>query len=145
MGISAAYLAMGNKNAILTTIEGCSNIAERAKLNIKSLGLQNIQIINGSFDEILPVFLHSIDRLDLAFIDGNHKEIPTINYFEQCLLKSVNTSCFIFDDIHWSKEMENAWSYIVKHEMVTLSIDLYSMGIVFFRKELSKQHFIIRF
>ncbi len=145
MGISAAYMALGHPGSTLTTIEGCANTAKQAKLNLDTLNLRNTGIITGHFDKLLPGVLDSVPQLDLAFIDGNHREEPTINYFEQCLLKTVNTSCFLFDDIHWSKGMENAWDYIRNHEAVTLSIDLFFMGLVFFRKELSKEHFTIRF
>jgi predicted O-methyltransferase YrrM len=83
--------------------------------------------------------------LDFVFIDGNHKEEPTINYFEQCLSKANNETVFIIDDIHWSEGMENAWNKIRNHHSVTLSVDIFSMGIIFVKKELTKQHFIIRF
>ena len=145
MGISTAYMACGNRSSSLTTIEGCHNISNLAIQNMKSINIENVKVINGNFDDVLPLYLERIPKLDMAFIDGNHREKPTINYFEQCLLKTVNSSCLIFDDIHWSDGMEKAWKYIVDHQSVTLSIDLYFMGIVFFRKELSKQHFVIRF
>ena len=52
---------------------------------------------------------------------------------------------FIFDDIHWSCGMENAWNYIKSHQQTTLTIDLFFVGIVFIKTELSKEHFTIRF
>lgn len=145
MGLSSGYMALGNKYSRLTTIEGCPNIASRAALNFANMGIPNINLVVGDFDDTLKDCLSSIPQVDLVYIDGNHREEPTINYFEQCLLKTVNTSCMIFDDIHWSEGMENAWKYICDHESVTLSLDLFFMGIVFFQKELSKQHFQIRF
>lgn len=145
MGISSAYLASGQPRSTVTTIEGCENIARQARNNLKVLGLKNVEVLIGNFDTLLPDYLASVDHLDLAFIDGNHREEPTIKYFEQCLSKTVNTSCIVFDDIHWSQGMEKAWNAICQHEAVTLSVDLFFMGLVFFRKELSKQHFLIRF
>jgi hypothetical protein len=42
--------------------------------------------------------------------------------------------------------MEKAWDEIKKQEEVTLTIDLFYIGIVFFRKEnKQKQHFTIRY
>ena len=41
--------------------------------------------------------------------------------------------------------MENAWDYIKKHEKTTLTIDLFFIGIVFIKSELSKEDFTIRF
>ena len=145
VGLSSCYLALGNPRANLTTIEGCPNIAELALKNFTKAGINNIKLITGNFDEKLPDVLKSMPSVDLIFIDGNHRKEPTINYFEQCLEKSVNDTCIIFDDIHWSDEMEQAWHNIIYHNSVTLSIDIFFMGLVFFKKELTKQHFTIRF
>jgi hypothetical protein len=41
--------------------------------------------------------------------------------------------------------MQKAWNEITEYEGVTVSIDLFRIGIVFLKKELSKQKFIIRF
>ena len=79
------------------------------------------------------------------FFDGNHQEKPTIEYFEACLAKAHNETLFIFDDIHWSEGMEKAWDYIKSHEKVTVTIDLFFIGLVFFRKEQAKQDFVIRY
>jgi predicted O-methyltransferase YrrM len=87
-----------------------------------------------------------MSRIDLAFIDGNHRKEPTLRYFETILPKTHEGSCIVFDDIHWSSEMEEAWELIRKDERVKLSIDLFFIGIVFFRTEFrEKQHFSIRY
>jgi predicted O-methyltransferase YrrM len=82
---------------------------------------------------------------DLVFFDGNHKKEPTLSYFEQCLPHIHPGTIFLFDDIHWSAGMEEAWNIIRNHPKVRVSIDLYHLGIVFFREELSKEDFTIRF
>ena len=79
--------------------------------------------------------LQEIGRLDYLFVDGNHRKEPTLRYFEECLKRAHEKSVFVFDDIHWSKEMELAWEEIKKHPQVTLSLDLFFFGVVFFRKE----------
>ena len=55
-----------------------------------------------------------------------------------------NDSVFIFDDIHWSKGMEEAWEEIKAHPRVRVTIDSFFWGIVFFRQEQEKEHFTIR-
>jgi predicted O-methyltransferase YrrM len=111
-GLSSAWLAAGSPEAKVYTIEGCPAIAAIASENIKKLNPGNIHLINGLFDEKLPGLLHSLNEVDLVFIDGNHRWKPTVSYFEQCLTKSVNETCFVIDDIHWSDEMEKAWQEI---------------------------------
>ncbi|MCB0822681.1 MAG: class I SAM-dependent methyltransferase [Bacteroidales bacterium] len=145
MGLSAAYMANAVPNATVFTIEGCPNIAAKAKSNFDTLGIKNIQLIRGTFEQKLPELLTRIDTLKFAFIDGNHQYVPTLSYFEQCAAKAVNDTCLVFDDIHWSTEMEMAWNKIRHNTKVTLTVDLFFMGIVFFRQELTKQDFVIRF
>ncbi|MDT0689504.1 class I SAM-dependent methyltransferase [Salegentibacter sp. F188] len=81
---------------------------------------------------------------NLVFFDGNHQKQPTLEYFHKLLPAAKNNSVFIFDDIHWSPEMEEAWEEIKKHPEVTVSIDTFYWGLIFFRIEQAKQHFVIR-
>ena len=145
LGISASYqyLAMNQGNMI--TIEGCSEIAGIARENFKKLGHNNISVINSSFDDAIRNNLVEIGKPDYVFIDGNHTREATLRYFEYFLTKHTNESVFVFDDIHWSKGMEEAWAVIRNHDAVTATIDLYQIGIVLFKKELSRQNFIIRY
>lgn len=145
-GVSSAYLSTGNPSAKLYTLEGASGIAGIATQNFNKLGLKNIDLITGDFDDTLPKLLADIPAPGLVFIDGNHRRKPTLEYFSKLLDCSTPFSILIFDDIHWSNEMEEAWEQIKAHEAVTLSIDLFFIGIIFLRKEFKvKQHFSIRF
>jgi len=40
--------------------------------------------------------------------------------------------------------MSEAWAIIINHPKVTVSIDTFYWGIVFFRKEQVKEHFTVR-
>lgn len=145
-GISSAYLTSAHSDVKLYTLEGAASIAAIAQQNFNTLGLKNIEMIQGDFAVTFPKLLSSISTVDMAFIDGNHRKAPTLQYFYQLLNGSTDTTILIFDDIHWSKEMEEAWEEIKAHEAVTLTIDLFFIGIVFLRKDfLEKQHFSIRF
>ena len=128
------------------TGEGNYAIASIAKENFDVAGLSNIRIITGNFDNTLPEMVARMPHVDLAFIDGNHRRQPTLNYFRELLTKTTSESIIIFDDIHWSRGMESAWNEIRQHPSVKLSIDLFFFGLVFFREEFkTRQHFRIRF
>lgn len=145
IGISTIYLALGNPQANVITIEGSREKSDYARNILLQEGISNVQFYTGSFDEILPIKLRDIVHPLLVFIDGNHRFEPTIEYFNS-LMKYVNESTIIiFDDIHWSREMERAWKYISANENVRLSIDIFRAGIVFFNKELPKQHILIKY
>ncbi|WP_153800281.1 O-methyltransferase [Foetidibacter luteolus] len=146
LGITTAYLAAADTGAKVITMEGAQAVADVARKNFQSLNLHNISLVQGNFDDTLPPLLQQLPVIDFAFIDGNHRKDPTVNYYHKLLPKTNANSILIFDDIHWSEEMEAAWEYIKNQEAVTLSIDLFFIGIVFFRKESKvKQHFTIKY
>ncbi len=145
LGVSTCYLALGNRNNTIYSIEGCPECFGAALNNFSSLDLKNIHPVNGNFDKELPVILNKIQRVDMVYIDGNHRKEKTLDYFNQCIQASHNETVIIVDDIHWSNKMSEAWKCICEHPRVTLSLDIYRMGIVFLKKELSKQHFVIRY
>ncbi len=145
LGLSSAYMALANPASRLATIEGSPEISAVASSNFEKLKLQNIDLITGNFDEKLPACLNLNKSLDFIFVDGNHRYEPTIKYFSQCLSNINVNSIIVFDDIHWSDGMEKAWEYIINHPDVTLSVDIFFLGIIFLKKELTKQHFVVRF
>jgi len=146
LGLSTAYMALARPEAEVITIEGCPNIAARARRNFEALDIYNIRQQTGNFDEVLPALLPELPRLDWVYIDGNHRKDPTLAYFEQCLSRAHDQSLLIFDDIHWTPGMEAAWRTIQQHPRVTLTIDLFFIGLVFFRPEVKvPQHFVLKY
>lgn len=146
LGITTAYLASASSDVQVTTLEGASAYARKAGEVFRQLHLENIRQIEGNFDVTLPDVLAAAAPWDFIFLDGNHRLEPTIRYFELLLTHAHAGTVFVFDDIHWSREMEQAWKVIKDHPAVTLTIDLFFIGIVFIRPEQrSKEHFIIPF
>ncbi|MDO9274406.1 MAG: class I SAM-dependent methyltransferase [Lutibacter sp.] len=143
VGLGTSVLSIGNPEAKIVTLEGCANTAKVAKELFKSNHLNNIQLVVGNFNETLFDVLRN-KQYDLIYFDGNHQKEATRQYFIQCLETAHNNSIFIFDDINWSPEMQQAWEEIKIHPKVTITIDTYFWGLVFFRKEQKKQHFTIR-
>lgn len=142
LGIATHALSLGNPNANITTVEGCPNISEFSKTNFKKLHLENIHTITGDFKDVIKDL--SRNTYDLIFFDGNHQKEATLEYFETLVQTAHNDSVFIFDDIYWSKSMTQAWDIIKQHPRVTVTIDTFYWGFVFFRKEQLREHFIIR-
>lgn len=140
-GISGMYMASAIPNGKLITLEGCPNIAEIAKQNFDRAAIKNTEVIVGHFDETLPKLLGNMTAVDFVYIDGNHTEEATWRYFSWFKDKAAKNTVLIFDDIHWSPGMKKAWTAIQTDKSVTLTVDLFQIGLVFFNPGLSKQHF----
>jgi predicted O-methyltransferase YrrM len=146
LGITTSYLSKASLASSIITIEGSDSIASIANENFRKLHCNNIQTLQGNFDNLLPSVIGQLPSIEIAYIDGNHRYEPTVNYFHQFLSKSHNQTILVFDDIHWSREMEEAWEEIKQHASVQYTVDIFFLGFVFFRKEFKvKQDFSIRF
>lgn len=144
LGIGTQAISLGNPNANVTSVEGCSNISSFTKTQLNSFNNNNITLINSEFSDYLKNLIKRPNSFDLIFIDGNHKKETTLEYFETLLGHIHNDSVMIFDDIYWSKGMTEAWEQIKQHPKVTVTIDTFNWGFIFFRKEQVKEHFKIR-
>lgn len=144
LGMASFCMVRNKKNNQLFTLEGCENTLNVAKKNLFSQGLNNINFIQGKFEDTLSDVVKN-RTFDFVYFDGNHTKEATLYYFKECLKSKHNDSIFVFDDIHWSKGMLLAWEEIKNHPEVTVTMDLFQWGIVFFRKEQRKEHFIIRY
>lgn len=146
LGITTAYLASVLPMSRVYTFEGAEAVADKAKTVFDTLQLSNIYLLTGPFQKTLPSKLEEINQIDFTFIDGHHQYDATVRYFEWLLPKIPDAGIVILDDIHWSNGMEQAWEEIRRHPRVKISIDLFFVGILFFRSEqFEQEHFTIRF
>lgn len=146
LGLTTSYFAKSAPHARVITMEGCPETARLASHNFKKLGVDSVEIVVGNIDHTLPEWLQSQQKtVDMVFFDANHRLEPTLRYFEDTLPYANDDSVFIFDDIYWSKEMTQAWEQIKAHPDVRVTVDLFWVGLVFFRKEQAKENFVLRF
>lgn len=144
-GINTIYLAKAKPTMPVYTFEGCPSIANIASQNFKKLECENISLIQGNLDQTLSVTLQQLDTIDIVYFDANHTKEATLQYFSLCLEKTNPRSIFIFDDIHQSKEMNEAWKEISTNHKITMSIDIFDAGLIFFEEGLQKKKYILNF
>lgn len=142
LGVGTYAFALANENSKIITIEGCKNTSNFTQSQFQDLGIDNVYFNIGTFSFEIEKLEQK--HFDCIYFDGHHNKEATIQYFEALLPKAHNDSIFIFDDIYWSKEMTEAWDYIKAHKAVTVTVDCFHLGFVFFRKEQAKEHFRIR-
>ncbi|MGM5470783.1 O-methyltransferase [Flavobacteriaceae bacterium LMO-SS05] len=142
LGMATQAMALGNEDAHVSSIEGCPHVSAFAKQQLDRFQIQNLTLKTGRFEDELPTLAQH--QWDLVFFDGNHQKAATLQYFETLLPSATTHSVFIFDDIYWSKGMTEAWELIKQHPKVSVTIDTFYWGLVFFRTEQAKQNFKIR-
>lgn len=142
LGLATSAIAFGNSKIKITTLEGCPETSAIAQQQFKEHELNNINTLVTDFS---PFLQKDVSSYDLVYFDGNHQKEATLEYFNSLIDNTSDNSVFIFDDIHWSCEMEEAWEIIKKHPKATITIDTFFWGFVFFRTETKhKEHFTIR-
>jgi predicted O-methyltransferase YrrM len=144
-GISTMYMASSCPDTMVFTMEGCPSSAEIARQNFTEARLENIKVFTGSFDESLPEIISTGRRPGLVFIDGNHRKEPVLSYFYRMAGISDSKTVIIIDDIYFSKEMEEAWNEIKECDKVSLTVDIFRMGLVFFRNGINDYDYKIRY
>lgn len=145
MGLTTIHLAAGApKSSKIFTLEGCPETSTLARETFRVSGFQNILLVEGPFDQTFRKLLETEGPPGFVFVDGNHAEKPTLEYFEIILKKSNPETVIVFDDIHWSPGMEMAWKKVVENPAVSVSIDLFDMGLVFLKNDIPKAHYTLR-
>ncbi|MCV2483792.1 class I SAM-dependent methyltransferase [Flavobacterium sp. SH_e] len=144
LGLATSALALGNPKAKVVTIEGCPNTANVAQNYLAQFDCNNVENVISEFESFLISENIQATNYNLMYFDGNHSKKATLAYFELLLPTVDNDSVWIFDDIHWSEDMEEAWEIIKSNPNVKVTIDTFQWGFVFFRREQKKEHFIIR-
>jgi len=144
LGLATSSLSLGNPKATITTLEGCPETAKIAQKQFQKFQLNNIHLQITEFSTYFKNHQPSTINHQLIYFDGNHSKEATLQYFELLLPTITSETVWIFDDIHWSKDMNEAWETIKKHPKVKVTIDTFQWGLVFFRLEQEKEHFVIR-
>ncbi len=144
LGLNSLYLSKDDK-VNLTTFEGDPNLCKKARDSFSEAQRTNIHVVEGDINETLPAFLQTTERIDLAYLDANHKFEPTLNYFDLCLDKMSKNGLIILDDIHWSKEMWKAWKEIISRPEAILTVDLFDAGLVFLNPDIQPGNYTLTF
>ena len=145
LGLNTLHMHRLNPQASIRTLEGSAEIAARAQSHFNQYGATSIALTLGNIDETLANVLSGIDKVDFVYMDANHRYEPTLRYFEQILPKLHEQSIVVVDDIHWSREMNRAWQELTQRPEVSLSLDLFEGGFLFFDPKLQKECYLLSY
>lgn len=142
VGISAAYqskaLQQVGSNGRLVTLEGSPATAELAHETFSTLGIDNVSVVVGPFNQTLIKALKEASPVNYLFNDGHHDGDAILKYFEMSLPYLAEDAVIVFDDIAWSDSMKRGWQKIMDHPRVCATIDLKLLGIAFLGQGPSK-------
>lgn len=105
------------------------------------------QIIRISKEEEIPESIKkNLPNMDMVYIEGENNTKRMFANFETCIPQISKNAVLVLGGINDSEQMKVAWMELKRNDRVTFSIDLYHLGLVFFRKEMKvKQHFKLRY
>ena len=142
LGMATYAMALADKKTTITSLEGCPNTLQVARKSLDYFNIPNVKLIEGSFRESIKDL--NSHKIDMIYFDGNHSKDATMEYVHSLLPTAVNGTVWIFDDIHWSPEMTQAWDKIKTLPEISVTIDCYYLGFAFFRNEQVKEDFYLR-
>lgn len=93
---------------------------------------------NKEDDNSLKLALAQMEKLDFVLFNAPAERSERMNEFRLCLQKTHEGSLFVVNHIHKSPELALIWKLMRNHAEVRASIDLYSVGILFFKSDLPK-------
>ena len=139
VGIASAYMAaalrLNGAGGRVTTLEGAPGAAAVAQANFHALGLENIDVVVGPFQETLAGVVQSKPGFGFVFIDGHHDEHATWDYFNQIEPALENNAVVVFDDIAWSDGMRRVWQRIAADPRMAQACDLRHLGVCIYRRD----------
>jgi predicted O-methyltransferase YrrM len=93
------------------------------------LGLRNVNVVVGRFDDTLPPVLSERAPIDFLFYDADKREGQMALYLEHVLPYLAARATIVIDDIHWSESMQRSWQRVSADPRVKVVIDLHGYGI----------------
>lgn len=144
-GLTTTYLAKASPDAKVLSLTGTTEMPTLTEQDLTINRLNNVTLVTGGLEQTFKTIVEKTDTLDLVYVGGRNTKDFSLSIFNLCLAKANEHTILIFDQIYWNKEMQSAWQNIKKHPQVTITIDLFWFGMVYFRKGQAKEHFKLKF
>jgi len=145
MGLSTLYLTSYAPGLKCIALENIPEFASIARIAFDKAARNPVDLRTGTYKELLPQALEDMGKVDFVFFNTLYEQHNNVWLFNECTKHIHNDTIFVFEGIKASRKMREFWKEICSHPEVTVTIDLYSMGIVFFNRKLHKRDYIVYF
>ena len=135
--LNTSALALGNLQTKVY-LEQSSDFLE----TLNSMGVVNVNLIRHDSNEE-----EQYERLNTGFVYYSLDDFgdDSWNNLEDGFAEVDEDLVLVFEGIHHSRHTEAAWEAIKASEGVSISMDLYCVGLVFFRDGIEKQDFVLKY
>ena len=145
MGLSTLYLTSYATGLKCIALENVPEFATTARQAFAKEGRNPVDLRIGNYKDLLPQALNDINSLDFVFFNTLYEQHNNLWLFNECMKYAHNDTVFVFEGIKASRKMRELWEEICACPEVTVTLDLYSLGIVLFNKKLHKRDYIVYF
>ena len=145
MGLSTLYLTSYATGLKCIALENVPEFATIARQAFAKEGRNPVDLRIGNYKDLLPQALNDINSLDFVFFNTLYEQHNNLWLFNECMKYAHNDTVFVFEGIKASRKMRELWEEICACPEVTVTLDLYSLGIVLFNKKLHKRDYIVYF
>lgn len=144
-GLSTLYLTSYSHNLKCIVLENMAELADIARMATDGEAINKIDIRVGEYRKTLPKAIEEMGNLDLVFFNTQYEQQDNQWLFYECMKHADNETIFVFNGIKDNRKMRELWGEIKSSPNVTVTLDLYSIGIVLFNKKLYKRDYKVFF
>ena len=145
MGLSTLYLTSYATDVRCIALESVPEFAAIAEQDYQKGARNPIDLRVGSYRQLLPKALEEMEQLDFVFFNTLYEPEDNLWLFNECIKHVHDGTLFVFEGIKENRKMRQLWHDVCLHPDVTVTLDLYSLGIIVFHKKLHKKDYIVYF
>lgn len=145
VGLSTLYLTSYAKGLKCIVLENVPAFADIARQVFDKAGCTSVELRVGAYKALLPAALEEMKRPDFIFFNALEDETDAAELFNQCLAHVHNDTVCVCAGIQTTPRMRAFWKTVCGLPEVTVTLDLYSVGIILFNKKLHKRNYIVYF
>jgi len=141
-GVMSLYLALPLRNSCdCIVLEDRTGLLDFVRAFAENHSLKNLQWMEGAYAENLRRLKQEIASFDFIFVNTMGNAEKTREALRLTGTFISQDTVMVIDNIKRNNAMKRLWQEIKSREDVGLTIDLFSLGLVFFNTQLHKQHY----
>ncbi|MDD2435944.1 MAG: SAM-dependent methyltransferase [Massilibacteroides sp.] len=145
LSFSALYSSSYASTTRCVVLEEKTEIAAFSRSVIEKHRAKNILLKEGVYQKTVSEVLEHTDKLDFVYFGYPNDSALDIPVFE-CILPHLHEhSVLILRGIRKTKDRKEFWNRLCARPEVSVTIDVYELGIAFFNHKIHKKNYIVSF